>query len=234
MAGFIFAIGEECADYYHSISTNWKIIPFAYCTATQAVKEINVENCSYNIKAQTYLNILYVGSLAWWKSIDSLLSALKGHNYISVDLIGDGPQRRKLEQMACKLQLQNVHFMGYKKNSDLPPIMASHDILVLPSVYDGWGAVVNEALMNGLFVICSDKCGSKDVIRDKRIGIVIKGGDSKELSSCLSYVEQHITEIRQNRSFRQKWSEEHISGRVISKYMINCLNSEDVTPPWRQ
>lgn len=230
---FIFAVGEECADYYSSISNNWKIFPFAYCTAPQTI-DINVENCNYNIKTQANINILYVGTLAWWKGIDSLLSALKGHNYISVDLIGDGQQRRELEQMVSKLQLQNVHFMGYKKNSDLLPIMTSHDILILPSVYDGWGAVVNEALMNGLFVICSNKCGAKDLIRDKRLGMVFKGGNSKELSDYLSCAEQHITEIRQNRMFRQKWAEEHIGGKAISRYMVNCLNAEGIMPPWRQ
>ena len=50
--------------------------------------------------------------------------------------------------------------------------MAAADVLVLPSRFDGWGAVVNEALMVGTPVICSDRCGASDVIENGRNGYV--------------------------------------------------------------
>lgn len=172
--------------------------------------------------------------MAWWKNTKSLLLADIDNCDINIDLIGDGPQRLKLERLVDKLQLKNVHFLGYKKNSEIPAIMSTHDVLVLPSIYDGWGAVVNEALMNGLFVICSDRCGAKDLIRNKDLGLVFRGGSEKELAECLIYVQKNIDTIRQNRLLRKQWAEEHISGNAISKYMIDCLNGQDVTPPWRQ
>lgn len=171
--------------------------------------------------------------MAWWKNVTSLLVADIDNSNINIDLVGDGPSRPQLERLVDKLQLKKVHFLGYKKNSEIPAIMSVHDVLVLPSIYDGWGAVVNEALMNGLFVICSDKCGAKDMIRSKDLGLVFKGGSEKELAECMMYVQKNIDIIRQNRLLRKEWAEEHISGKAISKYMVDCLNDQNVTPPWR-
>jgi glycosyltransferase involved in cell wall biosynthesis len=235
---YIFAIGRECENYYSSISKDWKVFPFAYCTASPQINnsKLNVVadgNCRKEERLDT-INLLYVGSLSWRKNVRLLLVACREYCNFCIDLVGDGPQRRKLETIASKCNLKNVRFWGYKKNSEIPAIMASHDVLVLPSIYDGWGAVINEALMNGLYVICSDKCGAKDILRNKRIGMVFRGGETEELSNCLLYVETHIDEIRQDRPYRKKWSEEHISGKAIAMYMVSCLYAEVITPPWQK
>lgn len=51
--------------------------------------------------------------------------------------------------------------------NEIPHIMENHDILILPSLHDGWGAVVNEAITMGLYIITSDKCGAKALIKIK-------------------------------------------------------------------
>ncbi len=234
---YIFAIGRECDNYYSSISKNWKIFPFAYCTANPHINNTILNDIAEDIRRKEEglysINLLYIGSLSWRKNVRLLLLACRNYNNFCIDFVGDGPQRRKLEIIAYKYHLKSVRFWGYKKNSEIPAIMVSHDVLVLPSLYDGWGAVINEALMNGLFVICSDKCGAKDILRDNRLGIVFRSGNTEELSNCLLYVDTHIDEIRQNRPYRRKWSEEHISGKVMAMYMVNCLHGEVITPPWR-
>lgn len=52
------------------------------------------------------------------------------------------------------------HFLGVKTNREVQERMRTGDLLVLPSLYDGWGTVVNEALQNGMRVLCSDACGA--------------------------------------------------------------------------
>jgi glycosyltransferase involved in cell wall biosynthesis len=52
---------------------------------------------------------------------------------------------------------------------------------VLPSRFDGWGAVVNEALMVGTPVICSDRCGASDVIENGRNGYVFEADNADAL-----------------------------------------------------
>lgn len=51
-------------------------------------------------------------------------------------------------------------------------MMHRFDVLVLPSRYDGWGAVINEALQRGLYVICSNRCGAKALVVNDKIGKV--------------------------------------------------------------
>ena len=59
-------------------------------------------------------------------------------------------------------------------------------MLVLPSLHDGWGAVVSEALIAGTPVICSDACGSAGVVEASGVGCVFPSGDVEALSACLS------------------------------------------------
>ena len=222
---YIFAIGEDCADYYQTISTHWIIFPFAYCTTNPIIKVDKTK--------EEPIKLLYVGTLSWRKNVKKLIFAVNGTSNICINLVGDGPQRKDLEQTATELKLKDVHFMGYQKNSEIPAIMSSHDVLILPSVYDGWGAVVNEALMNGLYVICSDRCGAKDLLGDIRCGLVFRSNNTLDLRRCIDYVAQNIKSIRDNRQYRCQWAEEHIGGRVIANYMIDCLSGMDVCPPWK-
>lgn len=122
--------------------------------------------------------------------------------------------------------------MGFQENSKIASIMSSQDILILPSIYDGWGAVVNEALQAGLYVICSDQCGASELLHDKRLGSVFKAGNSKLLADKIEFAANHIDEIRADRKYRIDWAEEHISGEAIAKYMVDCLSGERSSAPW--
>ena len=58
----------------------------------------------------------------------------------------------------------------------------------MPSVHDGWGAVVSEAMINGIPAICSDACGAADVVKLSRFGGVFKSNDLNDLIEQLSVV----------------------------------------------
>ena len=114
--------------------------------------------------------------------------------------------------------------VGSVSINQIPDYLYSSDILVLPSLYDGWGAVVNEALQAGCYVICSDACGACMLLENNpNLGRIFKAGSIKSLVDCMKYVEEHLDEIRMNRNYRSKWAEEHISGRNVAKYFIDCI-----------
>lgn len=142
-----------------------------------------------------------------------------------VTFVGDGDEKRKIEDYIRKRRIENyVCFSGFSPQTELPLWLAKNDVLILPSIYDGWGAVVNEALQMGLYVICSDACGAADLIRkDKRLGIVFNKGDVERLASAMSYCMDNIENIRKDHDYRLRWADKHISGKVIAKYMIDCL-----------
>jgi glycosyltransferase involved in cell wall biosynthesis len=76
-------------------------------------------------------------------------------------LVGDGPERASLQQLAAKLgTLDRVTFLPFASQEVLASIYALAGCLVLPSRYgETWGLVVNEAMACGLPVLVSDQCG---------------------------------------------------------------------------
>lgn len=130
-------------------------------------------------------------------------------------------------------QINNVIFHGKMAMQQVHEIMPQYDVLILPSRYDGWGAVVNEALQRGLYVICSDRCGAKDLLQDASCGCVFHSGNHKQLAAIMHHCCSHISAIRANRKFRQEWAERCISGKVIARYMVDCLLGEQVNVPWK-
>lgn len=141
------------------------------------------------------------------------------------NIIGDGPLRLDLQKEILKNHLENkIELLGTKPQAEIPNYIQQVDVLILPSLYDGWGAVVNEALLTGCYVICSDAAGASDLIKkEERLGNVFHRGDIKQLADCIEWCNNNILEIRRNRMFRKKWAEEHIDGKVVARYMIDCL-----------
>ena len=77
-------------------------------------------------------------------------------------IIGDGPDMDQLVDLAEKGGIADrLHFLGALPHDDVFDAMSGHDVLILPSRYDGWGAVVNEAMECGLAIIVSDHVGAR-------------------------------------------------------------------------
>lgn len=232
----VFAMGTDASDFYRTLHEGWKVFPFGYCTEGH-----QIERKPDGSTIITHpLRVAYVGGLLWWKSVDTLLIStiitqkMSSGNEIELTLIGDGPERAKLEAIVNKNQLNNVRFLGSQKQSEIPRLLAYHDVLVLPSIYDGWGAVVNEGLQAGLFTICSDACGAKDLLHDPRCGAVFRTGDVKQLTKVLSYCRDHVESIRGDKQYRMDWADKAISGKAVARYMVDCLCNVKTERPWIQ
>lgn len=109
-------------------------------------------------------SFLYVGRLAAEKNVDTLIRAYAQYRKDMASpwdliIVGDGPQAAQLRRLADRLGVQGVQWMGYKQPSELPEIYARADVLVLPSLREPWGLVVNEAMACGLTVLVSERCG---------------------------------------------------------------------------
>lgn len=128
--------------------------------------------------------------------------------------------------------MDNVRFAGAQIQSSIPDLMNKHDVLVLPSLYDGWGAVVNEALQQGLFVVCSDKCGARELLDGKSRGYVFRSQSREDLVRSLLLCVRNLDGLRNGRIKRKEWASRCISGEVISKYMVDCLTEPQNNVPW--
>jgi glycosyltransferase involved in cell wall biosynthesis len=111
---------------------------------------------------------IFVGRLETWKGVNFLLDVMPDvlrWADVSLDIIGDGPARKTLEEQCQRLKLgKHVRFRGWIEQSRIPDEFASADALVLPSYYECGGAVVLEAMAAGLPVIAADWGGPADYV----------------------------------------------------------------------
>lgn len=221
----VFAMGDDAVEYFKSVYNKWEVIPFAYSTEFKANESI--------IQQNKEINFCFVGSLSWWKAPENIIKAsLNINTPISVSFIGAGKKEKEIHRLLKYSSLIKTKFYGFQKKSRVNELFIEHDVLILPSIYDGWGAVVNEALQAGLYVICSDKCGAKELLNNSRIGKVYNSNNIKELSDIMSYCIENIDKIRNDRSYRIEWATRCINGPVIAKYMIDSLLGIKKVRPW--
>jgi glycosyltransferase involved in cell wall biosynthesis len=130
---------------------------------------------------------IFVGRLIPLKRVDLLIESLSELSEESFELIiiGDGPLYESLRLLGSSCLPDRIIWRGKKSMSLIPQEIMDADCLVLPSNHDGWGAVVSEALMLGTPVICSDACGSAEVVRKSGFGGAFRSAHKGELKSYL-------------------------------------------------
>ena len=119
------------------------------------------------------LVILFCGRLSKEKNLFHLVDAYHqlDHELKSLIFVGDGDLRPSLEDYVRQLGADAVYFFGFQNRGQIGKYYAVSDLLVLPSVRETWGIVVNEAMCFGLPVIVSDQVGAgMDLVSDGRNG----------------------------------------------------------------
>jgi glycosyltransferase involved in cell wall biosynthesis len=133
--------------------------------------------------------ILFCAKLQPWKRPMDLLQAFVRANLAQALLVfaGEGPLRATLEAEAAALGIAGrVRFLGFVNQTQLPAIYTSADLMVLPSEYDAFGVVVNEAMLCGCPAAASDHVGAaRDLIAPVCAEFVYPCGDIDALASIL-------------------------------------------------
>lgn len=226
----LFVMGDEFISYYRFWSKRWNVVPFIYCT-----EWIDRTDPLPSRKESQPIKILYVGALSHRKNVRLLLKAMQMLNReeqksLEIGILGDGEQLEELKNM---LKVKDTHskviFHGIQPMAKIPKFMEQYDILCLPSLHDGWGAVINEALTLGLYVICSDHCGSKYLITSGNgsvtCGEIFKSDNAYSLMNILKDCITHKDEIYDGMTERIKWAKENIKGEVVATYFLENLKA---------
>ncbi|MBI3273470.1 MAG: glycosyltransferase family 4 protein [Planctomycetes bacterium] len=133
---------------------------------------------------------LFVGRLVAVKGVASLLGAFSAVLGRLPDarlaLVGDGPLRAELESRAERACGGRVRFFGSVAPAELARFYAAADLLVLPSLEEPWGIVVNEAMAFGLPVLASDRVGAAhDLVLPGETGYRVPAGSDREWADAL-------------------------------------------------
>ena len=173
------------------------------------------------------INIVWCGRLLKLKRVDTLIKAfsltIKMNPKCHLTIIGDGPEKVKLQKLAEKLlPEQSISFINLQHNSIIREIMHCSDIFVLPSNgYEGWGAVLNEAMAEGCAIVASKESGGgKALISDMENGILFKAGDYQQLANKLNILINdkellHKLKTRAKETMNYLWSPEIASKRFL-------------------
>ena len=132
--------------------------------------------------------LAFVGRLSSEKNVPCLLRAAKrlkdaGEDRITIWLVGDGPERPKLEAMAKEFGLDKLHFLGAR--NDVDAILQHADGSVLCSLWEGLSNALLEAMAAGKPVIASDVGGSPEIVHHERNGLLFPSDDDQALAEAI-------------------------------------------------
>lgn len=185
-----------------------------------------------NLIQNDTVKVIFVGSIDERKNIISLVKVANNCSdlYGEFLIIGGGNLENELRnEIACN---PKIHFLGRIKNEEVASIIAGCDLLVLPSIFDGWGAVVNEALSQGTRVLCSDKCGASSLLDGTVRGGVFSLNNPNSLEEQFRFWLKKGPISVDTRKEIIEWSLKSISGTSAKDYFLSNFTSQPIDTPW--
>ena len=137
------------------------------------------------------IKIIYVGRLIRRKGlkylIQSIPKVIQNKNIVKFIIVGDGPIRKILETIAKKLRIEHVvDFQGFVSEEKLLKLYNKADIFVLPSLFEGFGNVITEAMASGLPVIATKVGAISEIVIDGKTGFLVPSKDSTALADAIT------------------------------------------------
>ncbi len=173
----VLAIGPWAKrDFLRMGVSEERLVPWGYFV------EPSVGGGSSRAERTEPLKVLWVGRMLKLKRVDTLITAVSevGKNIV-VTLVGDGPEKNKLERMAKGMP---VNFFPSMSNEQIRCAMRENDVFVFPSNgVEGWGVVVSESLEEGLRVLGTYEAGAPATMLEE--SDLFHAGDWKRLAEML-------------------------------------------------
>ncbi|WP_141204807.1 glycosyltransferase family 4 protein [Streptomyces griseorubiginosus] len=149
-----------------------------------------------------------VGRLVEYKRIDLLLRLWERVRPVTggrLVIVGDGPERARLEQLAGP----GVEFAGHVSEAEKHRLLCEAWLLLHPSAVEGWGLVVTEAATRETPTIAFDVPGLRDSVVDGETGVLARGESSFAAAWCTLALSSHRREVMgkaaRDRAARYRW-----------------------------
>jgi len=172
-------------------------------------------------------SILCVARFIPQKRLEVLIDAvsqLRQDMEVKLTILGDGPERENLQKYISKSGLGKIVEMpGFIVRDELPNYYRECDLFVLPSVNEGFGLTLAEAMLNRRPVIGADSGGIPDLIEEGRTGLLFPEGDSGKLAEAMKRIlkdDRFAKRIAENgyQYVRRNLSSKRIGERMLTVY----------------
>lgn len=169
------------------------LIPFFTSSVYQAQWKDAGTRIQNMVRPHEPLRCLFVGRLVFAKGVDVIIRSIaqlkKDEFAVSLTIVGDGPERAKLETLAKNLNLGNdIKFIGNVGWASLADLYASSDVFIHASRKEGFGKVIVEAMTFALPIIGTEVGISRELLSPPRCGIIIPPNDSEVLATQIKQV----------------------------------------------
>ncbi|HEV3472050.1 MAG TPA: glycosyltransferase [Actinomycetota bacterium] len=129
--------------------------------------------------------VVSVARLAPQKSLVTLLEAMGQLPDVVLAVVGEGPERRALEDAIARTGLSDrVHLVGFR--SDVADVIAAADVFCLSSIWEGVPLAAQEAILLGVPIVATDVGGMRELIANKISGRLVPPRDPVALAGALS------------------------------------------------
>jgi glycosyltransferase involved in cell wall biosynthesis len=165
---------------------------------------------------------VFSGRLSPEKGLLTLLQAWKDlPSRFVLQIVGDGPERRRLENQMRKNGLSNVVFCGRLSHEETLAAIKNARFLVMPSVwYEGFPMSVAEAFACGVPVLCSRLGGMLELVFDHRSGLHFTPGDAGDMTQKIGWAFEHPAELaRMGREARREYEDNYTSEKNYIRLM---------------
>ena len=171
------------------------------------------------------LKLLFVGSLSQRKGIANLFEAVKEFdNYIELTLVG-----KKINEDCKPLnnELIKHRWIPTLLHSEILKLMQANDVLVFPSLFEGFGLVISEAMATGTPVITTDRTAGPDLIQHGQNGWLVEAGSTEALKSAIENILHYSKMIESagrqamNTASKRPW---HIYGAELAQAIMKHIN----------
>lgn len=131
---------------------------------------------------------LYVGRLSKEKGCHYLLEAMsKLDDKVELHIVGYGNEEENLKEQAKKLNLKNVHFLGFRTGSELEEEFKNCIATILPcNWFESFGLTIVESFVYGKPAIASKVGGIPELVENNETGIVFEPGNVEELTLAIN------------------------------------------------
>ena len=214
----LFAISHKAAIQF--VRAGFR--PQAICPFGYFVPRLPDIDAAQPARNDPPLRLVFIASLIRRKGLDILLQALAllpaDEIAVSLDIFGPGN--------AGVLPRDNprVRYRGVIAFGETQRVIANYDALVVPSRFDGWSVVVNEALLQGVPVLASTATGAADMVQKQHAGFAFDPAAPEDLAKLIRRIAADRTLLDTARE-RALAFRDRLAPELAARYMFDCFDS---------